>query len=100
MEFISIIIILLVGFLGYVIGRFGDYYLNFWMKDPSWAPHHWIYGLILVALGSYFFGNNISLWLISFGIGLFISDLKDFLELKVIGSDNKIKSQRKFWHID
>jgi hypothetical protein len=100
MADISIIIFLVIGFLGYLIGRFGDYYLNFWMKDPSWAPHHWIYGLILIGIGSYFFGNNLSLWLISFGIGLFISDLKDFLELKIIGSDNKIKSQRKFWHID
>jgi H+/Cl- antiporter ClcA len=100
MAILNIITFLFFAFLGYIIGRFGDYYLNFWMKDPSWAPHHWIYGLILIAFGTFYLGNNLGLWAISFGAGLFISDLKDFLELKVIGSDNKIKSQRHFWHID
>jgi hypothetical protein len=100
MAILSIIYFLLFSFLGYIIGRFGDYYLNFWMKDPGWAPHHWIYGLILIGLGTFYLRNDFGFWAIAFGIGLFISDLKDFLELKVIGSDNKIKSQRRFWHID
>lgn len=100
MEIISITIFLTITFLGYLLGRWGDYYLNFWLKDPSWAPHHWIYGFILVIIGIFYFKNNLGLPIISFGIGLFISDLKDFLDLKFIGPDNKNKNQRRFWHID
>lgn len=99
MEILTIIHILLAGFLGYVAGRFGDNYLNFWLKDPSWAPHHWIYGLIIIALGTFYL-NSFGSLLFSFGVGLFISDLKDFLELRVIGQDNKTKNQKRFWHID
>jgi len=91
---------LAAGFLGYLIGRWGDHYLNFWMKDPGWAPHHWIYGLILMAAGLFLLKNNLEVWIFSFGTGLFISDLKDFLDLKFIGKDNKEKNQRRFWHID
>jgi hypothetical protein len=87
-------------FLGYLLGRWGDYYLNFWLKDPNWTPHHWIYGLILMIVGLFLFKNNLGLWIFSFGLGLFVSDLKDFLNLKFIGKDGKEKSQRKFWHID
>jgi len=100
MAIISIIIFLAVGFLGYVVGRIGDYISDTWMNDPAWSPHHWIYGLILVAVGSYFLYNIWGLVLISFGTGVFISDLKDFWELKVIGKDNKPIDQRKFWHIN
>ena len=100
MLVLNIIFFLITAFLGYLIGRFGDYYLNFWMKDPSWAPHHWIYGLILMIIGIFYFKNDLGLWIFSFGLGLFISDLKDFLDLKFVGSDKKGKSQRKFWHID
>ncbi len=100
MVAIDIIIFLFFSFLGYLIGRWGDNYLNFWMKDPSWAPHHWIYGLVLVAFGTFYLTSCLGLITISFGAGLFISDLKDFLELKVIGSDGKDILQRRFWHID
>jgi len=100
MLILGIVNFLLAAFLGYLIGRWGDYYLNFWMKDPSWAPHHWIYGFILVIIGPLLFGNDFGLWLACFGFGLFISDLKDFLDFKIIGKDNKDKSQRRFWHID
>jgi hypothetical protein len=96
---ITIIIFLASGFIGYLIGRFGDYYLNFWLKDPGWAPHHWIYGLVLIMAG-FFFKNSIGLLLFSFGLGLFISDLKDFSEMKFFGSDNKTTKTRRFWHID
>lgn len=100
MVFLNILVFIFFGFLGYLIGRFGDYYLNFWMKDPAWAPHHWIYGLVLTALGTFYLGDSLASGVIFFGIGLFISDLKDFLELKIIGSDGKDKSQRRFWHVD
>lgn len=100
MLILNIINLLLAGFSGYLLGRFGDYYLNFWLKDPSWAPHHWIYGLALALIGFFFFRNNLQIWISSFGIGLFISDFKDFWDFKIIGSDKKNKSQRRFWHID
>ena len=99
MIILNIINFLIAAFLGYLIGRWGDYYLNFWMKDPP-APHHWIYGLILMIIGSFYLKNNLGLWTIFFGAGLFISDLKDFLDFKFFGKDNKDKSQRRFWHID
>jgi hypothetical protein len=100
MAVLSVINFFMAAFLGYLIGRWGDYYLNFWLKDPSWAPHHWIYGLILIVISLLFLKDNLELWTISFGAGLFVSDLKDFLELKFIGKDNKDKSERRFWHID
>lgn len=100
MIILNIINLLLALFLGYLIGRFGDYYLNFWLKDPGWAPHHWIYGLILMIIGIFYLKSNLGLWMLFFGAGLFVSDLKDFLDLKFFGSDNKDKNQRKFWNID
>ena len=100
MLILNIVNFLLAGFLGYLLGRFGDYYLNFWMGDPGWAPHHWIYGLILMIVGLFFFKDNLELWIFSFGFGLFISDLKDFLDFKFFAPDGKTKETRRFWHID
>jgi hypothetical protein len=100
MIILNIVNFLTAAFLGYIIGRLGDYYFNFWLKDPNWTPHHWIYGLILMIAGPLLFRNNLGLWMFSFGAGLFVSDLKDFLDLKFIGKDGKNKDQRKFWHID
>ena len=97
---LNILSILLPAFLGYIIGRLGDYYFVFWMKDPEWAPHHWIYGLILTIIGFFLLNNIWGMWIFFFGIGLFVSDLKDFLDFKFIGADKKKKSQRRFWHID
>jgi len=96
----SILFFLLIAFLGYLVGRWGDNYLNFWLKDPSWAPHHWIYGLILAIVGILYIDSSLGFWAFSFGAGLFISDLKDFLDFKFFGKDNKTKDQRRFWHID
>ena len=95
----GIIIFLISGFAGYITGRIGDHYVNFWMKDPWWTPHHWIYGVILM-VASFFVFKNYWVYIFSFGLGHFMSDLKDFLEFKIIGSDKKDKSQRRFWHID
>lgn len=95
-----IVNLLISAFAGYLIGRWGDYYLNFWMRDPSWAPHHWIYGLILMAIGLFYFKNSLGLWMFFFGLGIFVSDFKDFMDFKFIGKDNKTTSQRRFWHID
>jgi hypothetical protein len=100
MLIIIILYFFFSGFLGYIIGRFGDYYVNFWIRDPYWLPDHWIYGIILMASSLFFFRSWWWLYVFSFGLGHFISDLKDFLNLKFYGSDNKDKSQRRFWHID
>ena len=99
MLILQIIIFFIFIFAGYVVGRWGDNYLNFWMKDPKWAPDHWIYGFLLI-FAALFFKDGLKLGIFSFGMGLFISDLKDFLNLKFFGSDNKKKEDVKFWHID
>lgn len=99
MIVLQIMIILSSAFLGYIIGRVGDYFLNPLLKDPAWAPHHWIYGVIIMIIGLIIMENHqAGLWLFSFGIGHFVSDLKDFIDLKFIGSDKKDKV--KFWGID
>ena len=100
MLILSIINFIVSAFLGYLIGRWGDHYFNFWIGDPSWLPHHWIYGLIIIIVGLFLFESNLGIWIFSFGIGLFISDLQDFSDLKFIGSDKKSKESRRFWHID
>ena len=100
MIILNILNFLAAGFLGYLIGRWSDSYLNIWIGDPAWLPHHWIYGLILMIIGIFFFKNNLEIWIFSFGLGLFISDLKDFLDLKFFEPDGKTKEDRRFWHID
>jgi hypothetical protein len=98
MNFLLIIFIILFLFLGYILGRFGHYYLNDWMKNPAWAPHHWLYGLVLVCIGIFYRYDYLGIGMISFGVGLFISDLKDFLEGRLIGADEE--GEKRFWGID
>lgn len=100
MIILQIISFLGIALLGYLIGRFSDNYINFWIKDPNWLPDHWIYGLILMIAGTILFKNTSGLWILSFGTGIFISDPKDFLKLKFYGSDKKDRSKTRFWHID
>ena len=79
-------------FVGFAIGRFGDKYggsLN--------APHHWIYGLLLVAAGLIFISSRLGAPSFFFGIGHFVSDLDDFLHLRIWGVDKPHKW--KFWSI-
>jgi len=100
MIILSIVNFLVAAFLGYIIGRFGDNYLNVWLNDPIWFPHHWIFGFLLMILGPLLLKNDLEIWISSFGLGLFISDLKDFLDFKFFSKDNKTKKQIRFWHID
>ena len=100
MILLNIANFLIAVFLGYIIGRFSDNYINIWIGDPPWIPHHWIPGLILMIVGILFLENNLALWTFSFGAGIFVSDLKDFFNLKFFESDGKTKENRKFWHID
>lgn len=93
MPTINIIIYILIAFIGYAIGRIG-HILGGQLK----APHHWIYGFILMVVGLIFYESQWGLYALAFGLGLFISDLKDFLALKFYGVDDvQIK---RFWHID
>ena len=96
---LNIIIFLVVTFLGYTIGRWIDY-INILMKDPPWLPHHWIPGVILMAIAFFYFKDIWELSIYSFGFGLFISDYKDFIELKLFARDKKTKNKWRFWNID
>ena len=88
-----------IGFaLGYVLGRIGHYYINDWIGNPAWAPHHWIYGAILIPVSTYFTASILGLLILFFGIGHFISDLKDFLYLRFFSPDEK--GPKTFFHID
>lgn len=90
MEILLYIIIL---FAGFAVGRIG-HILGGHLKDP----HHWIYGLILIIGGFLFIHKFFAVSILIFGIGLFVSDLNDFLHMRFYGVDNvKIK---KFWAID
>ena len=69
-------------------------YLNVWLRNTKFAPHHWIYGVILIFLGLRYSEIPFA----SFGFGLFLSDSKDFLKFKLIGPDEDGK--KNFWGID
>lgn len=80
--------------LGYLIGRAGHFFLG----DKINFFHHWIYGLIILAIGIAFFQKPWEVYLISFGFSLTLSDLNDLVHFKFFGRDKlKIK---KFWGID
>lgn len=98
MLIFQILIYFISALIGYLIGRWSHCYLNVWVKNPSWPPHHWIYGAILMIIGLIFYREFIGLIVFSFGLGHFISDLKDFLELRFIGADEE--GEKKFWGID
>jgi len=82
-----------VAFLGYAVGRISHIY-----GGHLKAPHHCIYGLILVIIGLFFYKDGIGWVFLCFGTGHFISDFKDFWQLKFFGTDEEDK--RKFWGVD
>lgn len=93
MQILQILFYISLAFIGYAIGRIGHMYgghLN--------VPHHWFYGLILMILGTVFYKYDLGLMAFCFGVGLFLSDLKDFLKLKFFGLDRD--GEKKFWGID
>lgn len=92
MDSLIIIGSLISAFIGFAIGRLGD----------KWAghlntPHHWIFGLVLIIVGIIFIDNWIGILFLSFGIGHFISDLNDFLHMRIWGVDEP--HEWKFWSI-
>jgi len=96
---IQVITFILVAFLGYIVGRWADY-VNALIRDPAWLPHHWIPALILMVIGFFYLKDSLGLLVSSFGTGFFISDLKDFLNLKFFEKDGKNPKDVKFWNID
>ncbi len=91
----EIIFFLSTGPVGYIIGRTGHVF-----GGHLKTPHHWIYGLGLVIFGVFavFSDSQLGIPSLFFGSGLFISDLKDFLALKVYGVDED--GPKYFWGID
>jgi len=91
----SLIIIvgsIISAFIGFAIGRIGDKYGGYLN-----APHHWIYGLVLIIVGIVYVNHWIGILSLFFGIGHFISDLDDFLHMRIWGIDEPHKW--KFWSI-
>jgi len=83
----------IIFFLGYAIGRIGHI-----LGGHTKSPHHWIYGLILVVGGIYFLKEYLGVIAVFFGLGVFVSDLNDFLHLKFYGVDDD--GEKRFWGID
>ena len=96
----KILEIIAAAFLGFFLGRIGDNYINIWAGDPLWLPHHWIYGLALIIIGFCCRKKKFGTILLFFGLGLFISDLNDFLTFKIFAKDLKDANMIKFWGID
>jgi len=93
MQIQQILFYISAGFMGFAAGRIGHIYWGYLR-----APHHWIYGFILIILGSVFRKYSFGLPAFFFGAGLYISDFKDFLKLKIIDPDKP--GEKKFWGID
>ena len=90
----GIFLVIFFAFVGFAIGRYGDKYFGYFEK--IWkipVPHHWMWGLLIVIVGGFF-----NYYLISFGIGLFVSDLNDFYHARFFGEEPPHKWN--FWSIE
>lgn len=93
MGILFILILILGGSLvGFTAGRLGDK----WGGHLN-VPHHWIYGVLSFNVGLFLLSSWAGVLLPSFGVGHFISDLDDFLHMRVIGVDEP--HEWKFWSI-
>jgi len=81
--------------IGYTSGRTGHLIGGLYK-----SPHHWIYGLLIMIIGFILYRKYSKLYfLIGFlGLGVFISDLNDFLNLQFYSIDTV--SKFNFWNID
>lgn len=91
----NIFLNLIIGFIGFASGRIGHIF-----GGMSVSPHHWIYALLIIILGLILSTKypKLHLFIVVFGIGLFISDLQDFLNLQFYGADTVDKFV--FWGIN
>lgn len=93
MTLVSLLLLhLSIGFAGFTIGRIGHIY-----GGHLTGLDHWIYGALIFIPGMVYTGMFIFL-MFSFGTGLIISDLKDFINWKCWGPDEV--EVLRFWHID
>jgi hypothetical protein len=83
--------------LGYVVGRLSHVYLNVWTGNVNWLPHHWMIGLLMM-MGGYIFKGSRVRWWYWLGIGVFVSDLNDYWQLRTFEPDSE--GPRRFWGID
>lgn len=90
--FWTILAFLFFTFIGFALGRLGDK----WGGHLN-GPHHWIPGLVLMIGGGMYWQQFWGIMAISFGIGLFVSDLNDFLHGRIWGVDEP--HEWKFWSI-
>jgi hypothetical protein len=94
------IVYLFILFGGYALGRIG-HIVGGKLDDRGIrinTPDHWVYGVLAIIVGAVFYKHDWGKWLIAFGIGHAISDLKDMSKLKFFGGDEP--GPKKFWHID
>ncbi|MFA7253033.1 MAG: hypothetical protein WC107_00590 [Patescibacteria group bacterium] len=89
----KIIILLLLAFGAFVVGRIGHI-----LGGDLNVPHHWIYGAIAIIAGIIYRRKRWAAYLIAIGVGLMISDFKDMIDLKFIGSD--LPGPKTFWQIN
>jgi hypothetical protein len=87
-----IIVGALSALIGFGVGRIGDKH-----GGHVNSPHHWIYGLVLAVAGIFFMENPLGFISLTFGVGLFVSDLRDFLHLRFYGVDEP--HEWRFWDI-
>lgn len=92
-SIVIIIIVFITIFVGYTIGRISHILWGHWN-----TPHHWVYGLICIAIGLVFYENILGKFVFYFGIGHFLSDIKDFLIFKFFGRDSD--GPKRFWGFD
>ena len=85
--------ILISIFLGFIIGRLGDYLAGHWNFF-----HHWVYGVILIIFGIIYRTNYVFLYFGGFGLGLLVSDFEDLLAFRIYGPDKK--KTKRFWSFD
>ena len=97
-AFGEIVSIVLSCAVGYIVGRVGHCYLNGWLRNPHWAPHHWIWGVALIILGLSRWQSPVGPLTTMAGLGLWASDLKDFWRMRFFAPDED--GPKRFWHID
>jgi len=83
-------------FVGYIIGRVGHVIGG----NIAWIPHHWIFGVIIMVAPLCFkkISKKVKILIILFGLGLVISDFRDFVRLETFQPEDV--TIVKFWAVD
>jgi len=86
----------LASFIGYSAGRIGHIVGG----SVVWIPHHWIFGLIIMIAPLFLksFSKKVRILILLLGIGVFVSDFKDFTRLETFSPDDV--TVVRFWGID